>query len=38
MNTKAQVEALKNNPGIKAAGVPVYGAHYNVATGVVTWY
>jgi carbonic anhydrase len=37
MNTKAQVEALKNNPAIKAAGVPVYGAEYNVATGVVTW-
>jgi carbonic anhydrase len=37
VNTKAQVEALKNNPAIKEAGVPVYGAHYDVATGVVTW-
>jgi carbonic anhydrase len=36
-NIKAQVEALKNNPGIKEAGVPVYGANYNVATGQVTW-
>ena len=38
VNVKAQVEALKNDPAIKAAGVPVYGAEYNVATGVVTWY
>ncbi|MCL2381041.1 MAG: hypothetical protein FWC64_05540 [Treponema sp.] len=37
MNVKAQVEALKNNPGVKAAGVPVYGAEYDVATGVVKW-
>jgi carbonic anhydrase len=37
MNIKAQVEALKNNAGIKEAGVPVVGAHYDVATGVVTW-
>jgi len=37
MNIKAQVEALKNNPCIKAAGIPVYGANYDVATGVVTW-
>jgi len=37
MNIKAQVEALKSNPGVIAAGVPVYGAEYNVATGVVTW-
>ena len=34
MNVKAQVEALKAAPGIK---VPVYGASYDVATGVVTW-
>ena len=34
MNVKAQVEAIKNAPGIN---VPVYGANYNVATGVVTW-
>ncbi|MCL2205838.1 MAG: hypothetical protein LBG93_01790 [Treponema sp.] len=34
MNVKAQVEALKKAPGIT---VPVYGAEYNVATGVVTW-
>ena len=37
VNTKAQVAALKENPAIKEAGVPVYGAHYDVATGVVTW-
>jgi len=37
MNIQAQVDALKNNEGIKAAGVPVYGAHYDVATGAVTW-
>jgi len=37
MNIKAQVEALKNNPGIKEAGVPVCGAYYDVATGVVSW-
>jgi len=37
INTKAQVAALKENPAIKEAGVPVYGAHYDVATGVVTW-
>ena len=36
-NTKAQVEALKNNPAIKEAGIPVYGAHYDIATGVVSW-
>jgi len=35
VNTKAQVEALKANPAL--AGVPIYGAHYDVATGVVTW-
>ena len=34
-NTKAQVDALKKNPAL--AGVPVYGAHYDIATGVVTW-
>ena len=34
LNTKAQVEALKKAPGIS---VPVYGCHYDVATGVVTW-
>ncbi|MCL2426057.1 MAG: hypothetical protein FWD05_06940 [Oscillospiraceae bacterium] len=37
VNTKAQVEKLRNDPAIKATGVPVYGADYNVATGVVTW-
>ena len=37
MNVAAQVAALKENPAIKAAGVPVVGANYNVATGVVTW-
>lgn len=37
VNVKAQVEALKKDPAIKSAGVPVYGAEYNVATGVVTW-
>jgi len=37
VNVKAQVEALKNDPAIKATGVPVYGAEYDVATGVVTW-
>jgi len=37
VNTKAQVETLKNNPAIKAAGIPVYGAHYDIATGVVSW-
>lgn len=34
VNVKAQVEALKKSPGIT---VPVYGAEYDVATGVVTW-
>jgi len=34
VNVKAQVEALKAAPGIT---VPVYGAEYDVATGVVTW-
>jgi len=34
VNVKAQVEALKNNPAIT---VPVYGAEYDIATGVVTW-
>ena len=33
-NVKAQVEALKKAPGIT---VPVYGAEYDVATGVITW-
>jgi len=37
MNVMAQVEVLKNNTGVKEAGVPVYGAHYDVATGLVTW-
>ncbi|MDR2964393.1 MAG: hypothetical protein LBU88_01305 [Treponema sp.] len=36
-NTKAQVEILKNNPAIKETGVPVYGAHYDLASGVLTW-
>ena len=36
-STKAHVEKLKNDPAIKETGVPVYGAHYDVATGVVTW-
>ena len=35
VNVKAQVEALKNNPALK--DVPIYGAEYDVATGVVTW-
>ena len=34
MNVKAQVEAIKAAAGIE---VPVYGANYDVATGVVTW-
>ena len=33
-NTMAQVEALRNAPGIN---VPVYGCDYDVATGKVTW-
>jgi len=37
VNVLAQVEALRNDPAIKATGVPVYGAEYDVATGVVTW-
>jgi carbonic anhydrase len=37
VNTMAQVEVIKNNPAIKRTGVPVYGAHYDVATGVVAW-
>jgi len=37
VNTKAQVEALKNNPAIKELGIPVYGANYDIASGVVTW-
>ncbi|MCL2568881.1 MAG: hypothetical protein FWE12_05530 [Oscillospiraceae bacterium] len=36
-NVAAQVAALKADPAITAAGVPVYGAEYDVATGVVTW-
>ncbi|MCL2699982.1 MAG: carbonic anhydrase, partial [Defluviitaleaceae bacterium] len=35
VNTKTQVEALKKDPAL--AGVPIYGAHYDVATGIVTW-
>jgi len=34
-NVKAQVEALKKAPGIS---VPVYGAEYDIATGVVKFY
>jgi len=34
INVAAQVATLKNDPAIT---VPVYGAHYDVATGVVTW-
>ncbi|MCL2842351.1 MAG: hypothetical protein FWE28_02640 [Oscillospiraceae bacterium] len=37
LNVQAQVDALKTNPAIKESGVPVYGAEYDVATGVVTW-
>ena len=37
VNVKAQVDALKNDPFIKELGTPVYGAEYDVATGVVTW-
>ena len=37
VNTRAQVDTLKNNPAIKEAGIPVYGAHYDIATGVVSW-
>ena len=36
-NTKAQVEALKNNPVIKEVGALVVGADYDIATGVVTF-
>jgi len=35
VNVKAQVKALKANPALD--GVPVYGAEYDLATGVVTW-
>jgi len=34
-NVKAQVEAIKNAPGIK---VPVYGCEYDVATGKINWF
>ena len=34
MNVKAQVEAIKNAPGIN---VPVYGCEYDVATGKIVW-
>jgi len=37
VNVAAQVAALKADPAIAASGVPVVGAEYDVATGVVTW-
>ncbi|MCL2575999.1 MAG: hypothetical protein FWE33_06170 [Defluviitaleaceae bacterium] len=35
MNVKAQVEAIKNAPGIN---VPVYGCEYDVASGKILWH